>query len=112
MSISRKERKERKGLARETICTNQLVVRLVLRSLGEGGRSAQGDPRLIPRARGERESERRSEMIDGVIEKPIYKIRYPNVAKKTRRLMILATVEFVALFVVLVAVEKLMPLDA
>ena len=51
-------------------------------------------------------------MIDGVIEKPIYKIRYPNVAKKTRRLMILATVEFVALFVVLVAVEKLMPLDA
>ena len=34
----------------ETICTNQLVLR-VLRSLGEGGRSAQGDPRLIPRAR-------------------------------------------------------------
>ena len=51
-------------------------------------------------------------MIDSVIEKPIDKIRYPNVVKKTRRLMILATVEFVALFVVLVAVEKLMPLDA
>ena len=51
-------------------------------------------------------------MIDSVIEKPIDKIRYPNVAKKTRRLMILAAVEFVALIVVLVAVEKLMPLDA
>lgn len=51
-------------------------------------------------------------MIDSVIEKPIDKIRYPNVVKKTRRLMILATVEFVALIVVLVAVEKLMPLDA
>ena len=51
-------------------------------------------------------------MIDSVIEKPIDKIRYPNVAKKTRRLMMLATVEFVALIVVLVAVEKLMPLDA
>ena len=70
------------------------------------------DSRLVPSARGERESERRSELIDSVIEKPIDKIRYPNVAKKTRRLMILATVEFVALIVVLVAVEKLMPLDA
>ena len=74
--------------------------------------AAQGDPRLIPHARGERESERRSEMIGSVIEEPIYKIRYPNVAKKTRLLMILATVEFVALIVVLVGVEKLMPLDA
>ena len=51
-------------------------------------------------------------MIDSVIEKPIDKIRYPNVAKKTRRLMMLATVEFMAQIVVLVAVEKLMPLDA
>lgn len=51
-------------------------------------------------------------MIDSVIEKPIDKIRYPNVAKKTRRLMMLATVEFVALILVVVAVEKLMPLDA
>ena len=51
-------------------------------------------------------------MIEGAMEKPIDKIRYPNVAKQTRRLMILATVEFVALIVVLVAVEKLMPLDA
>jgi hypothetical protein len=55
---------------------------------------------------------RRSGMIDSVIEKPIDKIRYPNVAKKTRRLMILATVEFVALFLVLVTVDKLMPSDA
>ena len=51
-------------------------------------------------------------MIDSVIEKPIDKIRYPNVAKKTRRLMMLATVEFVALFLVLVTVNKLMPSDA
>ena len=51
-------------------------------------------------------------MIEGAMEKPIDEIRYPNVAKKTRRLMILATVEFVALIVGLVAVEKLMPLDA
>ena len=51
-------------------------------------------------------------MIDSVIEKPIDKIRYPNVAKKTRRLMMLATVEFVALILVLVTVDKLMPLDA
>lgn len=50
-------------------------------------------------------------MVEGAMEKPIDEIRYPNVAKKTRRLMILATVEFVALMVVLVAVEKLMPLD-
>ena len=51
-------------------------------------------------------------MIDSVIEKPIDKIRYPNVAKKTRRLMMLATVEFVALILVLVTVDKLMPSDA
>ena len=51
-------------------------------------------------------------MIDSVIEKPIDKIRYPNVAKKTRRLMMLATVEFVALILVLVIVNKLMPSDA
>ena len=70
------------------------------------------DPRLVHSARGERESERRSEMIDSVIEKPIDKIRYPNVAKKTRRLMMLATVEFVALILVLVTVDKLMPSDA
>ena len=80
--------------------------------LAKGNALRRGGPRLIPRARGERGSERRSEMIDSVIEKPIDKIRYPNVVKKTRRLMILATVEFVALIVVLVAVEKLMPLDA
>ena len=30
-------------------------------------------------------------MIEGAMEKPIDEIRYPNVAKKTRRLMILAT---------------------
>ena len=52
-------------------------------------------------------------MIDSVIEKPIDKIRYPNVAKKTRRLMMLATFEFVVLMIlVLVAVEKLTPSDA
>lgn len=51
-------------------------------------------------------------MIDSVIEKPIDKIRYPNVAKKTRRLIMLATVEFVALTLVLVIVDKLMPSDA
>ena len=51
-------------------------------------------------------------MIDSVIEKPIDTIRYPNVAKKTRRLMMLATVEFVALILVLVTVDKLMPSDA
>ena len=51
-------------------------------------------------------------MIDSVIEKPIDKIRYPNVAKKTRRLMMLATVEFVVLILVLVTVDKLMPSDA
>lgn len=51
-------------------------------------------------------------MSDSVIEKPIDKIRYPNVAKKTRRLMMLATVEFVALILVLVIVNKLMPSDA
>ena len=51
-------------------------------------------------------------MIDSVIEKPIDKIWYPNVAKKTRRLMMLATVEFVALILVLVTVDKLMPSDA
>ena len=50
--------------------------------------------------------------IDSVIEKPIDKIRYPNVAKKTRRLMMLATVEFVALILVIVIVNKLMPSDA
>jgi hypothetical protein len=50
--------------------------------------------------------------IDSVIEKPIDKIRYPNVAKKTRRLLMLATVEFVALILVLVTVNKLMPSDA
>ena len=50
--------------------------------------------------------------IDSVIEKPIDKIRYPNVAKKTRWLMMLATVEFVALILVLVTVNKLMPSDA
>ena len=32
-------------------------------------------------------------MIEGAMEKPIDEIRYPNVAKKTRRLMILATVD-------------------
>ena len=36
-------------------------------------------------------------MVEGAMEKPIDEIRYPNVAKQTRRLMILATVEFVAL---------------
>lgn len=51
-------------------------------------------------------------MINSVIEKPIDKIRYPNVAKKTRRLMMLATVEFVALILVIVIVNKLMPSDA
>lgn len=51
-------------------------------------------------------------MNDSVIEKPIDKIRYPNVAKKTRRLMMLATVEFVALILVLVTADKLMPSDA
>ena len=51
-------------------------------------------------------------MIDSEIEKPIDKIRYPNVAKKTRRLIMLTAVEFVALFLVLVTVDKLMPLDA
>jgi hypothetical protein len=51
-------------------------------------------------------------MIDSVIEKPIDKIRYPNVAKKTRRLIMLAAVEFVALFLLLVTVDKLMPSDA
>lgn len=51
-------------------------------------------------------------MIDSVIEKPIGKIRYPNVAKKTRRLIMLATVEFVALILVVVIVNKLMPSDA
>ena len=51
-------------------------------------------------------------MIDSVIEKPIDKIRYPNVAKKTRRLIMLATVEFVALILVVVIVNKLMPSDA
>ena len=44
-----------KGATHETLCTNQLVLRfilrLVLRSLGEGGSFAQGDPRLIPLAR-------------------------------------------------------------
>jgi hypothetical protein len=51
-------------------------------------------------------------MVEGAMEKPIDEIRYPNVAKKTRRLMILATVEFVALILVLVTVNKLMPSDA
>ena len=51
-------------------------------------------------------------MIEGAMEKPIDEIRYPNVAKKTRRLMMLATVEFVALILVLVTVDKLMPSDA
>ena len=51
-------------------------------------------------------------MIEGAMGKPIDEIRYPNVAKQARRLMMLATVEFVVLIVVLVAVEKLMPLDA
>lgn len=51
-------------------------------------------------------------MINSVIEKPIDKIRYPNIAKKTRRLMMLATVEFVALILVIVIVNKLMPSDA
>ena len=51
-------------------------------------------------------------MRDSALEKPIDKIRYPNVAKKTRRLMMLATVEFAALTVALVIVDKAMPLDA
>ena len=51
-------------------------------------------------------------MRDSALEKPIDKIRYPNVAKKTRRLMMLATVEFVALILVLVTADKLMPSDA
>ena len=72
----------------------------------------RGDARLIPRARGVSKSERRSEMIDSVIEKPIDKIRYPNVTKKTRRFLTFLNIEVVALFVVLVTADKLMPLDA
>ena len=32
--------KNRKVATHETLCTNQLVLRFILRSLGEGGRSA------------------------------------------------------------------------
>ena len=58
------------------------------------------------------ESERRSEMIDSVIEKPIDKIRYQNVTKKTRRFLTFLNIEVVALFVVLVTADKLMPSGA
>ena len=51
-------------------------------------------------------------MIDSVIEKPIDKIRYPNVTKKTRRFFTFLNIEVVALFVVLVTADKLMPSDA
>ena len=51
-------------------------------------------------------------MIDSVIEKPIDKIRYPNVTKKTRRFLTFLNIEVVALFVVLVTADKLMPSDA
>lgn len=50
-------------------------------------------------------------MIDSVIEKPIDKIRYPNVAKKSRRLIRLVIVEILVLIVGLVIVDKVMPLD-
>lgn len=50
-------------------------------------------------------------MIDSAIEKPIDKIRYPNVAKKSRRLIRLAIVELLALIVGLVIADKVVPLD-
>ena len=43
------------------------------------------------------------------IEKPIDEIQYPNVMKRTRRFMRLAIVEVLALTVVLVIVDKVMP---
>lgn len=46
------------------------------------------------------------------IEKPIDKIQYPNVTKRTRRFIRLAIVEVLALTVVLVIVDKVMPSDA
>lgn len=51
-------------------------------------------------------------MIDSVIEKPIDKIRYPNVTKKTSRFFTFLNIEVVALFVVLVTADKLMPSGA
>ena len=51
-------------------------------------------------------------MIESAIEKPIDKIRYPNVTKKTRWFFTFLNIEVVALFVVLVTADKLMPLGA